>query len=469
MELLKDMLMKRHLYDLLKTAGNLPLKAPKGVSDEEWEIALAFGRLPERREGVLRIDSYLNPPPVSAYDLLEDPDDQKDPELLKAIRAERKREKRYRNSLRSADRARGLIAEEIADYLLKEEVLSGYLSDAGDKTIAILKDVSERELKGEVREVYSLDLPWKDCPAADSLVTWGYANVEELKPVMSKDQHRYVTGISIPGEVLALFRKLYTPEADFRRRKRNLVKNCCDLARAYYETAPLDLVLEICRRYAQGDPEAPVITREELLETALATQGDYYQVLEYEGEIYIVERAVKDDLELSENGEDCCFYYDVGRIRKNGNAFYIPSSEEILDYCRHRYWSRRKAWQEAWDWFTLFYLDEQYIQSIFPSMLAGCLGKSMESMDMDFYSMDDVEESTEEKMLQIIWPLMDDYEVMEILEDMKEVTLAVTEEAKANLIRIMEECRAQTNKRCYMGHMSREAMEARIRELREKA
>jgi hypothetical protein len=93
----------------------------------------------------------------------------------------------------------------------------------------------------------------------------------------------------------------------------------------------------------------------------------------------------------------------------------------------------------------------------------------MESMDMDFYSMDDVGESTEEKMLQIIWPLMDDYEVMEILEDMKEVTLAVTEEAKANLIRIMEECRAQTNKRCYMGHMSREAMEARIRELREKA
>ena len=121
-----------------------------------------------------------------------------------------------------------------------------YLLDAADPTIDILKDFAQRDLRGEAQEVYSLDLPWKKSWAADWIQEKGYGLTEELKPSKSRDQHRYVTGIRVPGDVLALFRKIYAPEADPERRKRYLVKECCGLARSCYETAPADLVLEIC-------------------------------------------------------------------------------------------------------------------------------------------------------------------------------------------------------------------------------
>ena len=205
-----------------------------------------------------------------------------------------------------------------------------YLLDAADPTKDILKDLSERDLRGEAQEVYSLDLPWKKSWAADWIQEKGYGLTEELKPSKSRDQHRYVTGIRVPEDVLALFRKIYAPEADPERRKRYLVKECCELARSCYETAPADLVLEIC-------------------------------------------------------------------------------------------------------------------------------------------NMDDVEEQKDEKMSMAVWFFMDDNTVSDLLEDQEEITLSVTEEAKENLIRILEECRSQTNKRCYMGHMSLEDLEKRRREVRQKA
>ena len=64
---------------------------------------------------------------------------------------------------------------------------------------------------------------------------------------------------------------------------------------------------------------------------------------------------------------------------------------------------------------------------------------------------------------------MDDNTVSDLLEDQEEITLSVTEEAKENLLRILEECRSQTNKHCYMGHMSLEDLEKRRREVRQKA
>ena len=95
-----------------------------------------------------------------------------------------------------------------------------YLLDAADPTEDILKDLSERDLRGEAQEVYSLDLPWKKSWAADWIQEKEYGLTEELKPSKSRDQHRYVTGIRVAGDVLALFRKIYTQEADPERRKR---------------------------------------------------------------------------------------------------------------------------------------------------------------------------------------------------------------------------------------------------------
>lgn len=472
MKSLKDLLNTRHIYDLLKKAGELSLEAPSSMTEKEWEIALAFGRILERKEAVTRIDSYLDP----AFD------DRKDlEELLRGLRGKKKKsvedtlrkERLIGESLSKAEAAKSLIAEGISGSLLEEEVMIRYLLDAADPTIDILKDLAGRDLIGDAREVYSLDLPWKKSWAADWIKNKGYGLTEELKASKSRDQHRYVTGISVPEDVLALFRKIYTPDADLERRKRHLVKDCCELARSYYETAPADLVLEICRRYAKGDPSAPSVTMEELIRIAGETQGDFHCLLEHEGEYYIADAFIKMDLEDAQDTEKSLFYSDVATIREDGDAFCIPDPQEVLDFCRHGWWSEREPWQKARQWFREYFLDEQYIESIFPAMLSMSYGDGEQAekreLDLEIYSMDDVEEQTDEKISMAVWFFMDDNTVSDLLGEMKEITLSVTEEAKENLLRILEECRSQTNKRCYMGHMSLEDLEKRRREVRQKA
>ncbi|MGX8688141.1 MAG: hypothetical protein ACSW8K_10145, partial [bacterium] len=324
MNLLKDMLTKRHLYDLLNMAASASLKAPASMTEEDWETALSFGRGEDREETIKIMESYLR----------QDPEDESGAEeLLRGLRGKKKKvmeehlqkNRMITKRLTAADMARGEIAEGIAEYLLDREVMTGHLMESSDRTISILSDLSERDLRGEREEIYSLDLPWKDCGSADILEKWGYAIVQELKPAKSADEHRYVTGITVPGDVLELFRRIYTPEADLVRRKRSLVYECCLLSRSYYQTAPVSLVMEICRIYAEGDPSAPAVTMEELIKFAGETQGDFYFLLENEGELYIADSSVMDDLNLTEDWEETLFHSDLEKMKDYGDAFYIPS------------------------------------------------------------------------------------------------------------------------------------------------
>ena len=82
MKSLKDLLMTRHIYDLLKKAGELSPEASSSMTEKEWEIALAFGRISERKGALTRIDSCLDPAFEDRYDMEE---------LMRGLRGKKKK------------------------------------------------------------------------------------------------------------------------------------------------------------------------------------------------------------------------------------------------------------------------------------------------------------------------------------------------------------------------------------------
>ena len=451
---LGSILARRHLYDLFKLAKLYSIDAVSFLTRQEWHSVLAFADSAQLNDDVMRsrVENYveLAMEDEEIWEVGEDECD--DEEARKDLERFRQNERRLTKAMSAASNAREEIASLIAGKLLDKRVMERHLLDASDATIAILTDLSVRERETGTDDCYySLDLSREQCYPADALERWGYAIVHDTKPWENEDEHRHVTGIDISGDVLALFREAYTTELDQCRRNRSAVFACCDLAKSYYETAPIGIVLEIYRRYADAMsiPELP--GEQDFAQMAVEVANGFYAVLDYEGETYVVDSIVADDLEGEDAPYESILSCDLEKIQEWNHDFYIPPREEILEYTSSGYWPSREPYQKLEEWLTAFYLDEKEIENRFPRMMAQLYGEE-ETGFHQRYSLDDVEENVHDQITLVAWLFMSDNDVEDVLDQLEDITVKVRTEALEELTGILEECRDETNKACYLGH-----------------
>ena len=253
MKKLVDLLAQRSLYDLLQKAKQFSVEGPDSLSEEEWQSVLDFTEASKWSDKKDHLDYYLELAEEEDSFWEVDEDEYDDPGERARVEEYRRKDKRLAKSIQTADEVRAVIEERVAGKLLDKSVMEEYLLEAGDKTIEILKDISTRQKdSGDGKDVYSLSIPWRDCIAADILETWGYAVVRSTEAWKNEDEHRHVTGIIVPEDVIGLFMEVFTDELDDSRKNRYAVFECCNLAKMYYETAPLEIVMEIYHRYAES-------------------------------------------------------------------------------------------------------------------------------------------------------------------------------------------------------------------------
>ena len=337
--------------------------------------------------------------------------------------------------------------------MLDSKVMAGRLMKAGDETVAILKDVSSRDAR-DPKGVYPLGIPWEECWAGDILADWGYAEVRSTDARQNEDGHRHLTGIIISDEVLSMFRKVYTRELDQKRRNLRAVLDCCFLAKMYYEAAPIGVVMEVYKRYAEAKSIEGVLTEQEFVAVARAGAGEIYCVLEHDGKVYVADAFVEDEWD-PDKPEESIFFSDLENISSQDNAFYIPPADEVFEFIRYGWWPSRKAWHRAFVWFKEYYIYKQVLDGMASEMFE----QLEDEEDEDFgkgakggCNMDDVERDVNDKLSFAAWMMMNGNDAIDVFEQLGEITADLEQEDRDSLISILEECSAQTNKPMYLGH-----------------
>ena len=338
--------------------------------------------------------------------------------------------------------------------MLDPKVMAGRLMKAGDATIGILKDVSSRDAR-DAQGVFPLDLPWEECWAGDILAEWGYAEVRATDARQNEDGHRRLTGIIISDEVLSVFREVYTRELDQKRRNLRAVLDCCFLAKMYYETAPIGVVMEVYKRYAEAKSIVDVLTEEEFVAAAKRCSGENFCVLEHAGKFYVADTFVEDEWD-PEEPEESIFYKDLENIRSQHNAFYIPPADEVFEFVRFGWWPSREGWHRAFEWVKEYYMYKQAVDGMVSEMFEQLEDDEEDDSPKCGYNMDDVERDVNDKLSLAAWMMMNGNDAADVFEHLGEVTADLEKEAKDKLVSILEECCAQTNKPMDLGHWGRE-------------
>ena len=451
-----EILCERSLYDLLILAKNRQsqLQLPDILSEEQWQILFDYAE----RNDPERIGYYL--------ELAEDKDDPvwvenredyEDEETYLAVKQFRDQEFQLMLSLEKADQSKGLLAEALADLLLKKDVFQELLSTADDGVICLLKKLSGLAHERKREDGFYAPMPEMDNSSADTLQKWGYAVVFFEDADRSMDSRRHVTGMHISHEVLDLFDEIYSREFDIRRRINNIISDVCYTARSYYEVAPLDIVMKLYRNMVMSQPDLPAsvleLGEQQFIDIAGKVSKDLYMVYEYKGKYYIFERFILDNLEEEETEDESILAGDLYMMEEAGYDFYIPPAEEIRDFVNYGCWPDRDAYHKLKIWLTEYYMQNRELENMFPRMLALMSEDDSDNGYRERFTLDDVDESVKEKMSLTGWFFMSGSEVDDVMNEYSDIVVWLSDAAKEELMQLLENCRQQTNRTYMLGYM----------------
>ncbi len=456
---LADILGERTLHDLLVLLKDRQSQVclPDILSNEQWQSLFAFAK----KNDSDRVEYYLElAEEKDEHIWTESRDDFDDEETYLAVKQFREQEYQLMLSLEKADKSRRLLAKVLADMLLKKETFQELLSAADDDMICLLKTLSGMVKEKEQEDGCYAPLQDVNNISADRLKDWGYAIPVFVEAWESEDSHRHVTGIRISKDVLTLFDDIYSEEFDISRRVNNIISNVCYTARSYYEVAPLDIVMKIFRNVVRTHPDIPAAVQklgeQEFIDIARKVSKDLYLVYEYRNNYYIFEEFILDDLKESEAEEDSILVNDLTGIEEFGYDFYIPSEEEIQDFLKYGYWPDRESYQKLKAWLTAYYLETRELENMFPRMLALMGPEDSDEGYRERFTLDDVDESVEEKLSLTAWFFMNGCEAEGVMEEYSDIIAHINEDVKGELQQLLENCRQQTNMKYMLGNIPNE-------------
>ena len=447
------------LYDLLSIAWHTKCPMPDFISEEEW--AALLGRINfvglSPREGKREVEHLLTlAAKKEELNWVPRREEGESDESYLAHKLFREWEYKTVLSAEAANENKAEIAKAIYKHIMDPAYFAERLFYADDAFILCMQDILKRDEEGPK---YAIDWPWKENYALDSFATQGYVHLIERPANRDEECHRRILGLHVTGDVLSLFEKVYTAEFDAKRRQRYLMDKISFMAQDYYDVAPLSLLWEIYQALASEDPcLAGRIGKEEFytLFPQLVEKG-YWVFREEKGETYLMNKGNLDTFEeevSDENGQvitkEYPFYFLRHELHEaNHFDFYIPSTEEAKEYFEYGYWPSRKPYKELLDLMQVIYEEEfSMSQSSFFMMR----GEDEPDATCGGYTMDDVYDDVEEKMCYICSSLQGDLDVEDLLTELNDLLVWLTEEAKQKIEDLLIACNEVTNKANLMGY-----------------
>ena len=447
---LKDVVMQYDLRDLIVIAYNNHVDMSDIIPDENWLVLARYAAKNDQDS----FDYYIELA-VEGKRMFPDVEDEiENEEDRSRFLEDKKKDAILQDTICAADGSFDQLASRIADSLLDRGRFEKLVMNNGSGIVRLLEKLFEiRRNMESGNDTYTLEMPYPESYGAKVLNQSGYAQLIITPAWKSSDNRRHVIGITITGEVLDLFKEVYTPEKDRERRIGELIRDCCYVARDYYGIVPLEVMTKLYNRVRAIEPDSDALTVEEMAKVAEKFSDDLYTVFEYEGKNYIAEQVFAD--EVVEDPESS-FFLSVLRERETmNNDFYYPDIDEFRDYSENGYWLGREGYRRLKEWMTIYYMDEMHMANMFPNMLASIDENAAEYYNRDRYCMDDVDRDVSEIICWITTSFRYNNDVEDVLEEeaLKSICLDVTDEAKEELIDILKLCYLQTNVSCLLGHI----------------
>ena len=440
-----EMLMKKDTSELIAISSRYGIPFPVETDEQmEAEIKECYSD-----GSKYLIDYYLKTTDeemeidLSEYEELNDDD-------IERYKKYNDREKHKAELVKAIEKSRPEICNEICKMILNPDEFKKIYVELSDESINhMLNAESIDEEDGIVR--LKTDLKSHDRYDAEILKRWGICELVKLDAYDSPDEYEHITEIIFTEDVLEVFKGVHSDELDRKRRKYNMIFDCCYVAQRYHDVSPIENAYKMYMDAARDDTKLPYINLDEFTAEAkmLEKRDEMFFVYETEDAAYITNESYIDDDEeslvdiLIEDAQDA------------DTSYYIPSPEEREEFAKNSWWPSRESFNKLKIFIEKFYLDEQYIHNTGNSMFR-MISDDEEYLKERFYSMDDVERNMEEQLSFMTMDIMFGRTLEEIEDYYNFIFLAITEKAKEEFIEIFENCVKDANLVSLNGHRMNE-------------
>lgn len=446
---LKDCILERDIKDIVRLAGENGVDLSDMIPTNEWELIFSFAIGDDN-------DRFMHYVELSRE---EDPFNDIEPDIKgKKAREEyrkyREMEKQILEGIRKVEHFKNSIAGLIADKMIDPETFANRILTLENETVELMNRLRDSLSEDKITNLVSVDLSGEQTFSADYWHMAGFVQLEETPAYENEDNRRHIVGIRVPDEVIEVYSEVYTKELDLKRRTDRLVYNCCYNCRDYYDVAPLEAVLTVYDNVRSIDPLCPELDINTFTDIARHLSDEFFGVFEIDGKNYILEQVFFDEYMEKEDKESTFFMYQIQEQANHNQDFYVPSPAEFLEYSKYCYWPGREGYRKLTEWVERFFMDEMTMNNMFPYMMAAA-GMDDSYYAKDRYCMDDVDDDVRRTVSSIANMLMWGMDIEDVIEaeDVKYMTIGITDEAKSEFEEAMRLCYEQTNLPSLMGYM----------------
>jgi len=430
---LAEMLEKRQLPDLLQTAHDNKISF-EGILTEEEEDTVFHQSGHQWNELVAHYYDYY----------LEEPEDfaemeNSDPQEWQSI---------ILRSVRKCAESKAEIASRAAEILLQEEMAEGCLVRWGNTMYELLDMVKREE---GTQTVCLRDLPLNMTLSADRFSQKGYGMAAFTDPYHNEDGRRHCVSLELSRDVLDLFSRVCTTEFIARQNICEAVYTACCIVKCCYGIAPLETAMKLYSIYSEG--KLPELSEEEFIDMAVETGEYLFKVRKKDGLYYIVDDITGGEAVEMDEDELEYFAWNLDRMGKNGNDFYLPDRAEMKEFITEGYWPSRSGYRQLREFLQEYYLEDQKIERIGRNFYLALTGEEEDRVSE--YDLDRVDEETEEIIFEVVNRFMCGNSPEDAETSLQRIFDNLNDESRPRLREILALCARQTNSFNDMGYAGR--------------
>lgn len=437
---LKDLLKRKSLKDLLTIMGDSGVPVPEGFEPADWELLVKSAKT----EGEIRLEYYqelLDPD----TEMWRDPEEEVPEEVL-----EYEQLCRHKGELlKAAEQRLDQLCSLTAAHLLLHEKISKLFLGMNDLTVSIFRKASLGELERDEEGYYQCDVDAERVHHVTSPEWQGY--VDYLRSIPSTERRSRITGALIPDDVLDRFREVDGPQIEERRKTNCILCDCSHTLLAYHEITSEDNLYQLYRSVVLEEGDVRLYSIEDFREAVLQlfAEDEWHAFVERNGRFFLTDRgSMEADPTFEPEGYQS-FFDAVASEWDDETDYYIPSPQEVREFCDCGYWPSRKPYRDLMEYLVDFYLDEMTISQMTSSMFR--MFADYED-DRAGYTLDTVYENAEEDMAEITFYLRLNQGWEFVWDEMERLHAGVKDEAKERFRNCLKECDEVTNKPFFRGY-----------------
>ena len=431
--------------ELFRLAALRNLDLPGKWTEEEIREIRGVYSASERQIGADYYLGFLSEWEAGEYDTYHE--EETDPDVTRVLEEHTQKSLRIGRRLREVEEIKAEYAAILADDLLRTESVRDLLLGLSDPVMETIQGILCEEILQDEDGYYLLEYDPDKAHLFDSVERYGYALIRRVDAYDTDDDRIHYTGISFADDLLEQIRKVYTDEVEAERNRNRILEDLEYIVQEYYTAVPVEFAHTVYRELRKKNPEAyPDWNLEEFEDSVNAWSCDsgstLYGIVAYQGKKYFLN--LTDDLEAEYEDEDIVSYtaYIIEQWNMPGSKAYIPDVEEMQSVLQYGYPADRKPLWDLRELIKEYYEEEQYLDGMGGNMFAMVMGDSDadDYRRRNHYSMDMVEEKTDEMFSTIYTDLQGGIDAGSVYKEMKKLTLGTTESFRRKFRRLLGKC-----------------------------